>query len=60
MVDSRTFVTDQEYALHTLFGMCSEGTAAYRVELQTMAIRLASLFVSLKASMASSATLALP
>ena len=51
VVDKRTFVTDEERALQTLFGDTPDGTMRTRHETALMADRLATVFASLKANL---------
>jgi syntaxin-binding protein 1 len=47
-IDKRTFVTDEEKSLQLLFGEHSDGSAEYRVEIASIASRLATAFACLK------------
>lgn len=48
VVDKRTFLTDKERALQTLFGEASEQGDVFSAEVATIADRLASAFASIK------------
>ena len=46
--DNRSFTTGQEYALPAFFSASVDSTEEYRVEIQTMAARLATMFATMK------------
>ncbi|GAB4816148.1 hypothetical protein N2152v2_003194 [Parachlorella kessleri] len=48
VVDRRTFNTNEEESLRTFFGASVDSSSSYRVEIDTLASRLASAFITLK------------
>lgn len=48
VVDRRTFETHEEGALATFFGASVDSSSSYRVEIDTLATRLASVFATLR------------
>ena len=51
-MDKRTFVTDHERALQSLFGENSDSSPQFRGDISSIAARLATVFASLKVSSA--------
>lgn len=47
-MDKRTFVTDHERALQSLFGENSDSSPVFRADISSIAARLATVFASLK------------
>jgi hypothetical protein len=48
LVDSRTFCTNEEGALKTFFGASVDSSTSYRVEIEVMTARLATVFATLR------------
>ena len=48
LLDKRSFLTDQDRAMQSLFGDAHDASATYRTELGVMAGRLASAFAAMK------------
>jgi syntaxin-binding protein 1 len=48
LVDSRTFVTGETNALRTFFGAAVDSSTAYRLEIEVMTQRLATVFAALR------------
>lgn len=48
LVDSRTFVTNEEGALRTFFGATVDSSTSYRVEIEVLTARLATVFATLR------------
>ncbi|KAI3423806.1 hypothetical protein D9Q98_009643 [Chlorella vulgaris] len=48
LVDSRTFITNEEGALSTFFGSAVDSSTSYRVEIEVLTSRLATVFATLR------------